>query len=300
MDEQRYTVVVSSCDSYSDLWYPFFKILKAEWKELEEKRIPIVLNTESETYSYEGLNIKTMQFYKEGDNPPWTTRLRRTLEAIDTEYIIFLLDDFYMHDRVKAEKIEKHMQWMDENPRISMFCYKETYVSKNIRDNKYEGFERRPLIAQYKYNCQAALWRRKRFISYLKRDESPWEWEVFGNWRSYRHPFHLFYSHIPGMERVFPYIYGDGRTVWESGVFRGRWVVPTVEDIFMRHGIDIDYSIRGVVSPEELSQLRKVEKSKEDAPKWKQALWGLRPIYMAVKNTPSKFIYVMKHIKYFF
>ena len=169
--DNRYTVVVSSCDNYNDLWDPFFHILKAEWPELVEKQIPIVLNTESKAYEYEDLNLRTMQLYQEGENPPWTERLRRTLAKIDTDYIIMLLDDFFMERRVHSTEIDRHIEWMDANPRISCFCYKETFVSKNIQDGKYEGFERRPLFSQYKFNCQSALWRRKRLLCYLKKDE---------------------------------------------------------------------------------------------------------------------------------
>ena len=65
MHSDRYTIVVSSCDAYSDLWEPFFKVLKAEWKGLD--KIPIVLNTESKSFSYDGLDIRTMKMYPKGN-----------------------------------------------------------------------------------------------------------------------------------------------------------------------------------------------------------------------------------------
>lgn len=302
--ENRYTVVVSSCDNYNDLWDPFFKILKAEWPELIEKQIPIVLNTESRSYRYEDLNLRTMQLYQEGDNPPWTERLRKTLEMIETDYIIFLLDDFFMKGRVRSAEIDRHMKWMDENPRISSFCYKETFVSKNIQDGKYEGYERRPLFSHYKYNCQAALWRRERLISYLKKNENPWEWEWLGNWRSYRHPMHFFYSVKPDGMHVFPYLdVINGHVYGGAGVFRGRWCLESVENVFLKHGVIVDYSIRGVVSPEELVPSQRLEepvKKREDAPFWKQAMWFARPVYVGIKNTYSKTRYVLQHIDHFF
>ncbi len=297
MDKHRYTVIVSSCDKYEDLWEPFFKILKTEWKELGEKQIPIILNTEEKAFEYEGLNIRTLGLCKNGVILSWTARLRATLESIDTDYIILLLDDFFMQDPVKTEKISQYIKWMDENPRISTFCFKETYASKNIRDGKYEGFERRPLIGQYKFNCQAGLWRRDRLIEYLKKDENPWEWETIGNWRSYRHPSHLFYSHIPGVEHVFPYTYEISGTVfWGSGVYRGRWFVPSVDPVFKKHGINIDYSIRGTVSEKEFG----VVKKREDAPMWKQKLWFLRPVYCSMVNAMNKFQLVLTHLDHFF
>ena len=246
----KVTLIVSSCDKYSDLWNPFFTVLKAEWQGLEH--IHIVLNTESKSYSYKGLNISTFQLYREGENPSWTERLRKTLERVGTKYVITLLDDFFMMGKVDSQKILKHIEWMEKDQRVSVFSYMETFTN-NIQDRKYESFERRPLIALYKFNCQAALWRRTRLISYLKNNESPWEWETYGNWRSYRHPFHKFYSYIEGENYVFPYIYKVGETSFGGlGLYRGRWYLPYVQPVFEKHGIEIDYSIRGDISEKEI------------------------------------------------
>lgn len=268
----RCTLVVSSCDKYEDLWDPFFTILKAEWEGLEE--IPIVLNTESKDYSYEGLNIRTMQLYETDADVSWTKRLRNTLENINTDYVITLLDDFFMMGRVDTASILKHVEWMDANRRISVFSYMETFT-KNIRDGKYKSFERRPLVGTYKFNCQAALWRRSRLIKYLDHDETPWEWELYGNWRSYRHPFHLFYSYIVGNEYVFPYIYNAaGVNFGGLGLFRGKWYLPYVKPLFEKHGIKMDFSIRGIITEEEIREINKNEIRREKPLQMLRTMYG--------------------------
>ena len=299
MHRSRYTIVVSSCDAYSDLWEPFFKVLKDEWEGLE--RIPIVLNTESRSFSYEGLDITTMQLYRNGQQASWTERLRRTLERIDTEYILFLLDDFFMQATVKADLIDRHVKWLDSDRSVSMLCYKETFASKNIKDGKYEGFERRPLFGAYKFNCQAALWRRKRLISYLKVDENPWEWETFGNWRSFRHPFHRFYSALPGNEHVFPYIYDlNGKPFGGIGIYRGKWFLPYIEPIFKKHDIEMDYSVRGTLTDDDFPAPSAVpEKRKENAPRWKQCVWFIRPIYIRIKECYFETVFFLRHLRHF-
>jgi len=50
------TMLVSSYDGGEDLWDGFFTSVKHQWKNFD---MPIVLNTESKTYSYEGFDIKT-------------------------------------------------------------------------------------------------------------------------------------------------------------------------------------------------------------------------------------------------
>lgn len=246
----KVTIVVSSCDKYEDLWDPFFIILKKMWKGLGD--IPIVLNTESKGYSYEGLQIKTLHLYAPEEEVSWTQRLKHTLENISTDYVVTLLDDFFMKDNVDVPRLIKNVEWMESNKHISAFYYMETFTP-NIRDGKYESFERRPLFGTYKFNCQAALWRRNRLIKYLDHDETPWEWEQYGTWRSYRHPFELFYSQIAGEKYVFPYIHNAaGINFGGLGLFRGRWYLPYVQPLFEKYGIDMDYSIRGVITEEEI------------------------------------------------
>ncbi len=288
---EQFTVVVSSCDSYADLWDPFFKILMDEWEGVEN--IPIVLNTESKTYAYEGLDIRTMQLYKNGENVAWTRRFRDTLDRIETDYVLTLLDDFFMMDRVRSEEINEHVKWMEENNRISVFSYMETFTP-NIKDVWYKGFERRPWFGTYKFNCQAALWRRKHLIEYLDHDESPWEWEFYGNWRSYRHPFRLFYSHDIAEPYVFPYIYNAaGINFGGLGLFRGRWYLPYVEPLFKQHGIEMDYSVRGEITEEEISAI--VNKGKNESPKYHKSFQVLRRCYGNVINLFRNRKLIIKH-----
>lgn len=228
------TVIVSSCDSYEDTWVPFFKILKAEWPD---RPYPIVLNTESKAFDYEDLNIKTFQFYKPGQKVSWGKRLIRTLKSIDTEYILFLLDDFFMLGKVDQTRIEQCLDWMDNDTNIAVFSFYRTH-QPNIQDNKYPHFEKRPQNGEYRLNCQAAVWRREKLISYIRPHEDAWQWEVMGSKRSSRYK-EDFYSAIEGEPYVFPYNCED------SGLFHGKWRKGTMS-LLNKHHIEIDYSKRGL------------------------------------------------------
>ena len=62
VNNQDLTIIVCSCDAYEDLWYPYFEIFKNQWPDC---KYPIILNTESKTYSHDGLNIKCLNLYTE-------------------------------------------------------------------------------------------------------------------------------------------------------------------------------------------------------------------------------------------
>lgn len=204
--DNQCTVVVCSCDKYEDLWYPFFTCLRDNWKDMS---YPIVLNTESKKFEMEGLNIQSFQLYKENENIPWGKRLKETLEKIETEYVILLLDDFFIKSKVNQEKINQTIKWMNEDSNIAVFSYKRTR-GKNIKNEKYSDFELRPKDGEYRFNCQAAIWRRKRLIKFIRKHESPWDWELLGSIRSRRYKDD-FYSLIDGKELIFNY--DSGRSI---------------------------------------------------------------------------------------
>lgn len=290
MSIRQCTLVVSSCDAYEDLWPIFFRILICTWKNIE---CSIVLNTESKSYSHPNLNIKTFNMYKPGEKVAWTRRLRETLQKIDSEFVIVLLDDFFMRGQVDVKRIERCIDYMQENKRIASFCFMETFT-KNIKDDKYDQFEKRPWIAKYKLNCQAALWRRKTLIKYLKKEENPWEWETMGNWRTYRHPYDIFYSQIPNGNYIFPYIYKANGINWGGlAVYRGKWYLPYVDKLFENYGIKVDYNQRGTIVDADF--IPHIRKQKEDYSGVKKRLYWLIQIYIYIRY----FIDFLMNIRHF-
>ena len=238
------TMLLSSYDGGEDLWEGFFTSVKHQWKDFH---MPVVLNTESKSYTHEGFDIKTFQFYKPGQKVPWGKRLIRTLKAIKTDYILLILDDFWLEDAVDTEFLEKCLQWMKENPDVAVLSFKPVAgFGPNIRDNRFERFEKRPQKARYRFNCQVAIWRRKKLIKYLRPQESPWDWEMAGSIRSSRYK-ESFYTLIKGEKEVVPYDMG-----WV--VFRGKWTRRAAVPLAEKYNLNIDFSKRGFYEDYEKEQ----------------------------------------------
>lgn len=253
------SILVNSCDSYEDLWFPFFKLFRYYWPNCPHQ---LILNTETKTYIHPGLNIKCMSLYchaNKAESIAYGQRLRDHLKHIDTKYVIMLLDDFFLHDYVDEVKIDKCKQWMDMNPNIAVFNFEEVRDDLNDPSLEYPGFELRPPIGEYKLNLQAALWRKDTLLKYIKSHESPWEMETFGNCRTYQCK-DLFYSIMHNEPRPFNYgfIYAG---IWN--VYRGKWVKETVIDLFHHHNINIDYNRRGIYSASNLIEETQIDQSKQ-------------------------------------
>lgn len=229
----RCTILVASSDGYEDSWIPFFKILKENWNDIPYE---IKLSTQTKSFQFDGLDIDIVNMSPANVKAPWGARMIEALSGIQTEYVLLLLEDYYLLEPVDQNRIEQCLDWMDEDNCIANFSF-GVMDYPNIRDEKYPGFERRPQVGPYRLNAQAALWRREKLISYIRPHESPWDWEILGSERSERYP-ELFYTSIKDKPRVFLYDF------WECGIRRGKWTkgVPT---LFAKYDIDMDFSIRG-------------------------------------------------------
>ncbi len=235
------TFLLNSCDTFEDTWEPFFKCLELHWHNFD---MPVVLNTESKQYSYKDLNIKSFSLYGESSNIPWGKRLKDTLKLIDTEYILFMLDDFFIVDDVNTEMIEKCFNYMNENKNISVFYFHHTPNTGNIKSDKYENFELLPKNGNYRFNCQAAIWRKDRLIDFIKEDESPWDWEIFGSIRSRKYNDEFYTIGYNVTEPINYNMYANG-----TAICRGKWVESIVVPLFKELDVDVDYSIRGFSPP---------------------------------------------------
>lgn len=231
-------ILINSCDSYEDVWMPFFTLLKKYWPNCS---LPIYLNTETKKYSMPGLNIKVINLEKkyQGKNIPWGKRLKLALKSIDTKYILFMLDDFLIFDYVNIKKIDEVINWMDNDSSIGVFSFfrVEDDIHKDTPSKKYPGFYLRNRKGEYRYNCQAAIWNRNFLISTLRNFESAWDWEVRGNVRSYRSKYKFYTLNNPN-DYPIPY------NCEINGIVRGKWRLPETKELLDKENIKIDYNIR--------------------------------------------------------
>lgn len=235
------TLLVNGYDKGEDLWDPFFTLLKINWPNLP---FPIVLNTESKSYKYEGLEIKTFSLFKEGQNIAWAKRLKETLKRINTDYILFMLDDFWLYEKVNSKIVFEALEIMENNPDISNICLYNT-SGTNIDDKRFKNYIKKDKKSNYKLSTQAGIWNRKKLISYLRSHESAWDWELFANIRTFKIPDN-FYCIKSDVEAPFSYHRG-----WV--VYRGKWTKSVVEKYKDKFGIEIDYSKRGIVDEDNLN-----------------------------------------------
>ncbi|MBQ9880335.1 MAG: hypothetical protein IJM45_07895 [Clostridia bacterium] len=238
----KITILVNSCDSYSDLWIPFFTLLK---KHFAATDIRIILNTESEDFSFDGLSIDCV--HPEDRNDPYGKRIMNAIKQVRTPYVFPLLDDFFLRRDVDINRLNEIIRWMDNDKSIVYFNALNISTFTDHEVDKYPGFKRLPNGNTYTLNMQAAVWRTEKYLYYWRPDVSPWDWEEFTNLIAARNKRDKFYC-VTDTDKSFCCY---GFDLKGMGVHRGKWVKDDVVPLFKKEGIDVDFSRRGFLSYDE-------------------------------------------------
>lgn len=231
------TVLVCSCDDYEDTWYPFFKLFNKFWGDCP---YDIYINTEEKKFSFDELNVKC--FSSQYKKMPYGKRLLNCLNCIDTKYVFILLDDFFLRENVNTKEIQNYIEFMKINPDVAVISFDSVKDEFNIDDGKLEKFLLRPKYAEYKVNLQAGIWNKEKLMSYIRENDSPWDVEIQGTFRSYETD-DKFYT-LKDLS-LSPINYGKKKGLtW--GIVRGKWVYEDVKPLFDKHDIDVDLEQRGL------------------------------------------------------
>ena len=153
--------------------------------------------------------------FKSNKKDCWGKRFKNALSNIDTPYILPILDDFVLKERIDDISIfEKVMNWMDENENIGCFyLHKHPFVIQ--KETQYPGFGLLPSKCDYKMTTAIGVWRKEYLNKCIKGIESPWEWERFASERAWRFSEEE-YALLNGEKD--PYIHTQGGVLW-----RGLW-----------------------------------------------------------------------------
>ncbi len=230
------TLFVASCDKYYQAWEPFFFFLKKHWPKFD---MPIILNTETKSFAYEGFDIKTFSMYEKGETVPWGKRMLDHLDKVETDYILLMLEDYFLRSDVNEDKLNQLITLLDENEDISTFNLVNAPI-KMDKNKQLGDFLLRPRKGKYRFVC-TGLWRVSHLKEYILPDESPWEWEVYGNYRSAftENKFYML------KEGVAPYIDYGFSYDW-MGIRKGKWVIDDVGPLFEKNGLKVNFDDLGI------------------------------------------------------
>lgn len=217
-------VMVMSCDAYRDLWTPFFTLFHRFWPDCP---FPVYLGSNHAVF--EDSSVTTL---RAGD-ATWSEVLRSALERIDAEYVLLLLEDFFLDRPVANEVVLHNLRALHSLRGVVLRVFPHPGP-----DSAVPGYPEIGLlhpVAPYRASAQAALWKRTGLLALLRDDESVWDFEWKGTLRT-RNMGGGFYSTFqPAIS-------------YRQVVERGQWFWAAAR-YYRRQDIGCDFRARSVMSP---------------------------------------------------
>jgi len=222
------TILVASCDEYSDLWIPFFALFRRFWRDLPFK---VYLGSNYRTFN--DPSVKTITV---GEDTNWSHGLKRMVEKIDSEYIILILEDFFLRKPVSTSDVLKCIEALKE-----LNGYMLRLVPRPGPDKPVAGYSFIGAIepkSPYRVSAQGTLWEKFALLSLIRDGESIWEFELKGSERS------------QAAKSGYYCVRKAVLTYDHHVVERGKWF-RTEAKRFGRMNIGCDFSKRQVMSAKE-------------------------------------------------
>lgn len=302
------TILVNSCDKYEDAWDPFFRILKMQWPECP---YDIVLSTETKSYKSDLLNVKTINA---SPNLSWSSRLKCTLKQIETEYVLFFLEDFFLLEKVQTDVFNLALDLIKSDKSIGLVSFNKKNLGAvfPIEPNYANLFVELKKKNNTRTNVLVGLWRREAFLKLVIDGENPWEYERNSNIRSKYTGFKIYTQNYETSFPAFRYCMNpkDG-----YGITGGKWLNKNREFFESKGIFDVNYDNLGVFEDsitydiiQNKNRERQKEKRLEQKKKLKNQNIVLRIkefIYVFFKKIRKSFLgkkinYMIISVKYFF
>ncbi|MCX7337680.1 MAG: hypothetical protein NTX76_00110 [Alphaproteobacteria bacterium] len=178
------SILVPSCDKYSELWSPFFHFLfkNMPWLKTGSLRSSsIYLITGRKKINHERIvNIKI------DEEKSWSDNMLKALDVIPTKYVLIVLDDYIIYENVSEKRFADLFNFMKET--------NAPYMELQKDPGRLEGGEivSRPLSltrkaqkGSYRASLQICIWEKDTLRRMLKSGESIWEFEISATKRTF-------------------------------------------------------------------------------------------------------------------
>jgi hypothetical protein len=171
------SILINSCDKYSDLWEVFFPLFFKYWPDCPWK---IYLGANEKIYPDPRVTTICV-----GRDISWADSALRMLIKIPSTNVLFFLDDFFIFWPVDTAKVKHHY---DSYLRLNANWLRLRNTSKII--DPVDGYADLVEIKKgepYRVALDIAFWKKDVFLALLREGENPWQMEIAGSERSNRY-----------------------------------------------------------------------------------------------------------------
>ena len=151
---------------------PGFSIL---YERYFQPNVETLIVSETET-----LDIPNYKFITPGKKQ-WGERIINALSETKTEYVFFVLDDYYLSQLLTNEYIEYLLKFMDNHKVNKVTLTPVPDFAKYEYLESVNTMHKMSPNSPWLTSVQPAIWRKSELLKFLKPEYSPWNFEVKGS-----------------------------------------------------------------------------------------------------------------------
>lgn len=171
MNSSNCCILVSSFDRYAVCWEPFLHGIEKYWPQHPD--LYFITNL---------LECNGAFSIKVGADCGWAANLKYALAQLDTEFILYSQEDYWIQNTVDHTMIMDYLGLLASDKADYIRLYPAPPPDASYANDPRLGIIKAG--SQYRASLQMALWRKKTLIDLLDVKESPWQFEVKGSERS--------------------------------------------------------------------------------------------------------------------
>jgi len=166
------TVLIGSCDSYHRLWKPFQICFDRYWKH-DTKNLFVTENDSVPGYTPTEFVTLTP------GNLSWGERMYKALDSIDTDYVFWILEDYFFDYTYTKEELENYLEFMKSH-NVDRLQISPSGHQK-YTDEVIKGFTKFADDSNYLISLQPSIWSVDFIKKVLDTEYSPWDFEIKGS-----------------------------------------------------------------------------------------------------------------------
>ena len=213
-----FTTLVIGCKKHEEIANRFFSLMKKYWPEAMEN---VFFCTDSSTsLSKDFPTIKPIV----EDSGNYCERIKKALDAITSDYVLLLLDDYFLTKRINNESFNEFVNSVQSNSTV--YC-KLIGLPKSFKKNKnIKGTFYIKEKTHYGISLQPSLWKKESLIEALNMCEGTTAWEVETAFSLYQNEH---YNEC--------LVYNKNLLHIKNGVLRGK-LFPYTNKILRKNGLE--------------------------------------------------------------
>ena len=161
------SIVISSCDLYSDCWKPMFLSLQENWGNSD---LPIYL-----ICNFKDSGNERVKALKVGEHLGWGSNTKKAMGMIESDYILLLQEDYFLNAPMSDLAILKHVEFMKSQSLDYLRIGPTWYDNLRKKDNPDYCYS--PADRPFAMCLQPAIWKKSTLEKLAVPGWTGWDYE---------------------------------------------------------------------------------------------------------------------------